>query len=41
MAMAVCCFITAAATADVLTGSMHSGPERSFDPALSDPPPPS
>jgi len=36
MAMAVCCFITAAATADVLTGSMRSGPERSFDPALSD-----
>jgi hypothetical protein len=35
MAMAVCCFITAAATADVLTGSMRSGPERSFDPALS------
>jgi len=34
--MAVCCFITAAATSDVLTGSMHSGPERSFDPALSD-----
>ena len=33
--MAVCCFITAAATADVLTGSMRSGPERSFDPALS------
>jgi hypothetical protein len=41
MAMAVCCFITAAATSDVLTGSMHSGPERSFDPALSDPHQPS
>ena len=34
MAMAVCCFITAAATADASTGSMRSGPERSFDPAL-------
>jgi hypothetical protein len=37
MAMrALCCFITAG-TADVLTWSMHSGPERSFDLVLSDP----